>query len=104
MHDLLIHIVNIYSIQNGLKEGDALSPSLLNFALEYANRRVQESYIGLELNRTRQLLVYAEDANLLRSNVDTTRKKVLLDALKEDDLDVKTDKTMHMLVSRHHIA
>jgi len=29
------------SFRNGLKKGDALSPMLFNFALEYAIRRVQ---------------------------------------------------------------
>jgi hypothetical protein len=35
------HLSANFPIQNGLKQGDALSPLLFNFALEYAIRKVQ---------------------------------------------------------------
>jgi hypothetical protein len=54
-----------FPIQNGLKQGGALSPLLFNFALEYAIRKGQENQLGLKLSGTHQRLAYADNVNLL---------------------------------------
>jgi hypothetical protein len=92
--------------QNGLKQGDALWLLLFNFALEYAIRKVQENQVGLKLNRTYLLLVYADDVNLLRDKTNTIKNNTdtPTDPSKEVGPEINEEKTIYMLISSHQNA
>ena len=68
------NLSDMFPIRNGLKQGDALSPLLFNFALECAIRRVQVNRDGVKLNGTHQLLVYVDYINILGRSIHTVTK------------------------------
>jgi hypothetical protein len=64
-----VHIGKLLSdkfhIQNGLKQGDALSSLLF-----------QENQVSLELNGTHQLLAYADNIDLLGGSINTIKENI----------------------------
>ena len=84
-----------------MKKVDPMLSLLFNFALGYAIRKVQVIQDALKLNDTRQLLVYADDVNMLGGSVHTIKEnaEALVVANKEFGLEVNADKTKFMVVS-----
>jgi hypothetical protein len=55
----------MFPVRNDLKQGDALTPLLFNFALEYAIRRFQESRFEIRFWFMLMMLIYWEEAHIL---------------------------------------
>jgi len=100
------NLSDMFPITNGLKQGDALPPLLFNFVLEYAIRGVQVNQDGLKLNGTHQLVVYADDDIYWEEAYILYRKNVEVSivASKESGLEVNSDKTRYMVMSRDQNA
>jgi len=94
------NLSDMFPTRNGLKQGDAPLP-FFNYDSEYATRRVQVIQDGLKLNGTHQLLVYADDVNILGRSVPTVKEnaEALIVASKAIGLEVNADKTGYMVMS-----
>jgi hypothetical protein len=100
------YLYGTFPVKNGLKQGDALSPLLFNFALEYAIRRVRANQEDLQLNDTHQLLVYGDEVNILGGSIHCIKEntKDLVIASKKICLEVNVKTTKYTVMWRNHNA
>lgn len=87
------YLSDIFPIKNCLQKGDTLLSLLFNFVLEYTIRTVQPKQEGLKVNEKHQLLVYADEINVLcKKKIHTVQKtEALLVTSKETGLEVNVE-------------
>jgi hypothetical protein len=78
-------------------------PLLLSFALEYAIRKVKGNEVSVEVSGAHRPLVYADNINLLSSNINTIKQntKTLLEASWDVGLEINAEKTKYMIMSHY---
>ena len=71
------------------------------FRVHITAKKFEACQGGLKWNRSHQLPVYADDANMLGGSIHTVKKnrEALLVSSKKDDLEVITGKTRDMVIS-----
>jgi len=92
-------ISEVFGVETGLKQGDALSQLLFNIALEKAVRTLQNEARGLNVDQYQiKVLGFADDLNVLGDSLDDTMRvtEILERAAERIGLQINADKTKLM--------
>jgi hypothetical protein len=94
-------ISSSFTINNGLKQGDAMSSVLFNMALESVIRKIPRTEI-LNLDEENILLAYADDRVVIGNSKDSIQSTVeeLMKIGKYIGLTINSGKTKYMMVKR----
>jgi hypothetical protein len=92
----------MYRIKTVMKQVGACMPLILNFRLGYAIWSVHVHMDGLKLNGTHQVLVEADDVNIMGGSVYTVKERNIQSLVvgnNETGLEVNADKPKNMDLS-----
>jgi hypothetical protein len=90
---------NALEVNNGLKQGDALSPMLFNLVLEKTIRKIQKETTGITIGERKiQVLGFTDDLNILGNSLNDTKRaaQVLEQAASKVGLKINKEKTKIM--------
>jgi hypothetical protein len=74
--------------------------------LEYTIKKIQENKEKMEMNSTHHILVYTDDVTVLGKNINTIKNNMeaVLDASREDYLEINAEKITYMFMFCHQTA
>lgn len=93
---------DLFKITKELKQGDGLAPMLFNLVLEYVVRKTQIDTSSTIMNKSIQLVGYADDIDILGRSISLIKEAFLnlKEKAEEVGLMVNAEKTKIMLQSR----
>ena len=94
---------DVFSLQQGLRQGDSLSSTLFNLALEEVIRKIPANRGGTLFNRTTQNLAFADDIAMLGTNSKYLKENLtaLTDNAATLGLVINREKTKYMINTRN---
>ncbi|KAL4101223.1 hypothetical protein QTP88_021243 [Uroleucon formosanum] len=92
-----------FEASTGLRQGDALSPTLFNIALEKVIKSLPD-YQEMELLGNKTILAYADDIMVIGCSREEiiTKTADLIAAAKPMGLEISQDKTKYMVIGRNY--
>lgn len=92
-----------FEASTGLRQGDALSPTLFNIALKKVIKSLPD-YQGMKLLENKTILAYADDYMVIGCSREEiiTKTTDLIAANKPMGLEISQDKTKYMVIGRNY--
>jgi hypothetical protein len=93
------NLCDTFPIQNDLKQGDVIVIAF-QFIFRICHQKGPKYQEGFQLNGTHQLLIFADDGNILCQNINTIKenKEALLQSSMEVGLEVSREKIKYVIV------